>query len=320
MPGTPQLGAGVVLTSARGQNSADARRNDRGGWLRSNTVEFGMSTNAAERAVEHEYVLGTNEAELERLGLQHRLWGAQAYALWERAGFRPGCAILDIGCGPGFATFDLAALVGGAGRVIAVDSSQRFLDHVRAQCAARGVRNVELLAADVGRLALPAESLDGAYARWVLCFVPDPAAVVRAVAQALRPGAALAVQDYFDYASLTLAPRSPVFARIVDAVNRSWRAHGGDPDVVGRLPRLLAECGLELRELRPHLRVARPHDPLWQWPATFFRNFVPAMVREGFLTAQDQADFENDWAERSRDPNSFFVAPPVYDVLAVKPG
>ncbi|NUQ50132.1 MAG: methyltransferase domain-containing protein, partial [Phycisphaerae bacterium] len=136
-----------------------------------------MSTTAAQPAVDHEYVLGTNEAELERLGLQHRLWGAQAYALWERAGFRPGCTVLDIGCGPGFATFDLAALVGSAGRVIAVDSSKRFLDHVRAQCAARGVGNVELLAADVGRLELPARSLDGAYARWVLCFVPDPAAV-----------------------------------------------------------------------------------------------------------------------------------------------
>jgi SAM-dependent methyltransferase len=59
---------------------------------------------------EREYVLGTNDEELARLGFQHRVWGEQAFALWERAGFAPGQTILDAGCGPGFATLDLARL------------------------------------------------------------------------------------------------------------------------------------------------------------------------------------------------------------------
>ena len=46
---------------------------------------------------------------------------------------------------------------------------------------------------------------DLAYARWVLCFVKDPAAVVRGVARALRKGGRLIVHDYFNYASMTLA-------------------------------------------------------------------------------------------------------------------
>ena len=41
-------------------------------------------------ATENEYVLGTDEAERVRLGLQHRLWSAQAFACWERAGIKPG--------------------------------------------------------------------------------------------------------------------------------------------------------------------------------------------------------------------------------------
>ena len=57
-----------------------------------------------------EYVLGTNDEELMRLGFQHRVWGEQAFALWERAGFAPGQTIVDVGCGPGFATLDLARL------------------------------------------------------------------------------------------------------------------------------------------------------------------------------------------------------------------
>ncbi len=267
-----------------------------------------------------EYVLGVNDAELERLGLQHRLWGAQAYVIWERAGFRAGQTILDVGCGPGFAAFDLAALVGPAGRVIAVDEAARFLHHIQQQCHARGVTNIEVHPADVQHLSLPAESVDGAYARWVLCFVRDPAAVVRAVAAALRPGGIFAVQDYFNYTALSLAPRSEAFDRIIDGVNRSWRARGGDPDVVGRLPALMDACGLRVREIRPILRTARPADPLWQWPTSFFRNFVPALVRDGFVTESEARAFEGEWAARSADPHTFFQTPPVFDVIAEKVG
>ncbi|HXU78754.1 MAG TPA: class I SAM-dependent methyltransferase, partial [Methylomirabilota bacterium] len=69
---------------------------------------------------EKEYVLGTDGAELERLGLQHQLWLAQAASIWERAGFRRGHRILDVGCGPGFAALDLAERVGPRGRIVAV--------------------------------------------------------------------------------------------------------------------------------------------------------------------------------------------------------
>ena len=275
-----------------------------------------MSTPSTER----EYVLGTHEEELARLGLQHRLWGAQAYAIWERAGFRPGMTLLDVGCGPGHATFDLAALAGAQGRVIAVDVSSRFASHVQAQAAARGVTNVDVHVGDVEQLEVAAGSVDGAYARWVLCFVRDPAAVVSAVARALRPGAAFAVQDYFNYTALALAPRSRIFEKLIAAVAASWREAGGDPDLVGRLPAIMDACGLELREVRPILRTARPHEPLWQWPTTFFRNFVPLLVRSGHLSAQDAAAVVEEWEARSRDPHTFFQTPPVFDVIGVKRG
>src|SRR5687768_13096919 len=88
---------------------------------------------------EKEYVLGTDGAELERLGLQHQLWLAQAAAAWERAGFRRGSRILDVGCGPGFATIDLAERIGPTGEVLAVDISPRFLAHLEQLAKARSL-------------------------------------------------------------------------------------------------------------------------------------------------------------------------------------
>ncbi|HET6348459.1 MAG TPA: methyltransferase domain-containing protein, partial [Candidatus Krumholzibacteria bacterium] len=147
-----------------------------------------------------EYVLGTHDAELQRLGLQHRLWSEQTFACWARCGIRPGSVVLDVGSGPGYTAFDLSPLVGPTGRVVAVDESERFLEHVRSRAAAHGVNNIETRVEDVQAMKVPADSVDVAYARWVLCFVPKPEAVIAGVARALKPGGRFAVQDYIHWA------------------------------------------------------------------------------------------------------------------------
>lgn len=265
----------------------------------------------------NEYLLGTHDAELERLGFQHRVWTEQAFAIWERAGFSVGHTLLDVGAGPGFATVELAQLVGPEGRVVAVDASERYVAHLNRHAATLGLRNIETRVCDVQRLDLPA-AFDGAYARWVLCWVRDAEAVVAGVARALRPGGVFAVQDYFNYRSLALAPRTPIFDRVVAAIHQSYVDGGVDDDVAGRLPGIMERCGLRVREIRPILRVARPGTALWNWPTTFFRNYVPKIVASGHLSEGDSRAFFEEWDRRSRDDGSFFSTPPVYDIIAVK--
>lgn len=267
---------------------------------------------------DRDYVLGTSDDEVVRLGFQHRAWAREAYDLWERAGFAPGQTLLDVGCGPGFATIDLAHIVGPSGRVIAIDESQKYIDILSARPWAHERQIIQASRGDVQRLDLPPSSVQGAFARWVLCFVADPEAVVAGVARALVRGGAFAIQDYFNYRALALAPRSAIMERVVLAVEASWRGRGGDPDVAGRLPALCARHGLAVREVRPHLRVARPGSLLWHWPTLFFRTYVPSLVEMGLLTRDDQGAFEREWAERSRDASTFFCTPPVFDLIAVK--
>jgi SAM-dependent methyltransferase len=263
---------------------------------------------------DRDYVLGTHDQELQRLGLQHQLWRGQAYALWERARFAPGKSILDVGCGPGFGTLDLAQLVGPAGRVVGVDVSAKFLDFFRS----RAPSNVTLERADVQAMTLPASQFDGAYARWVMCFLPRPQDVIDRVAAALKPGGTFAIQDYYNYAAIKLAPQSNAFDRVVRAVVQSWRGHDGDPDVGCRFPAMLSRAGLRVTHLQPILRLATPRDPLWQWPHTFFKIFVPSLVEQGLLTADEQHAFERDWQAHCDDPHAFFTSPPMVEVVAVK--
>jgi SAM-dependent methyltransferase len=265
-------------------------------------------------AAEREYVLGTNDQELVRLGLQHQIWRGVAYEAWERAGFVPGMRLLDVGSGPGYTTADLAELAGPAGHVTAVDISQRFVAFLRS----RNLTNVEVLLGDVQEMGLPAEHFDGAYSRWVMCYLPHPQRVIERVARALKPGARFVVQDYFNYTGVMLAPRSEAFQRVIAAVQKSWREKGGDTDFGCRLPDLFARAGLRVTDVRPLVRIGRPHELLWRWPDTFFRIFVPALVKQGYLTESDHRAFQTDWEQHSHDPNAFFASPPMVEVIGEK--
>ena len=50
---------------------------------------------------ERDYVLGTHDEELERLGVQHRAWRPVVLDCWKNAGIEPGSRVLDVGAGPG---------------------------------------------------------------------------------------------------------------------------------------------------------------------------------------------------------------------------
>lgn len=267
-----------------------------------------------------EYVLGTDDDEVRRLGFQHSVWRAQAHEHWERAGVAPGARVLDVGCGPGFGTLDLAQLVGPRGSVLGVDVSRRFLDRVEERARAANLANVKTLEGDLQSVALEPAVADAAWCRWVLSFVKDPAAVIANVARALAPGGVWAIQEYISYSSMKLGPESKVLARVVDAIHRSWRAQGGEPDVGLVLPRLLERAGFVVTDAQPIVRLCRPATSVWEWPGSFFENFVPRLAATGYLSAEDARAFLEEWRVHSEDPDAIFLAPTVVAITAVKGG
>jgi SAM-dependent methyltransferase len=262
-----------------------------------------------------EYLLGTDAEELRRLGFQHQVWIREAADAWERGGFVPGSRLLDLGCGPGWATLDLARLVGPSGSVTGIDVSERFVGALRRRAAALGIDHARAEVQDLEALALAPDSFDGAYARWVLCFLGDPAGAVRRVAAALRRGARLVVQDYSDYPAIQLAPGDPAFDAVIDGVVRSWREAGGDPSVASRVPAMMEEAGLRVVSVTPVARIARPGDALWSWPRTFFDSYLPGLVANGFLTGEQRDAFDRLWERRTAGAGSYFATPPMAIVV-----
>ena len=265
---------------------------------------------------ERDYVLGTHDAELERLGLQHRLWRPQMLAAWRRARIAPGQIVLDVGAGPGYAALDLAEIVGREGRVIALERSRRFLEVLSARASARGLEQLESHEADVVSSDFGVRGADAAWCRWVLCFVSDPRAVIRRIRAALRPGGVAVFHEYLDYGSWRLLPAAPAQERFVREVMASWRADGGDPDVGRELPQLLVQHGFRLSATRLHIEALAPEDPMWRWPQVFAETGTARLVELGRMTTAEASEVLAAFEHAARTPHARMITPCVLEVIA----
>ncbi len=269
-------------------------------------------------ASDRDYVLGTHDEEIGRLGLQHEVWRERTHAAWHRAGFAAGMRLLDVGAGPGFATVDLARLAGPGGGVVAVERSARYAAAARERCVAAGQANVTLHELDLMADPLPGGPFDGAWCRWVACFVASPATLVKKIAGALKPGGRAVFHEYADYESWRLFPRGEAHREFVAAVMKSWRASGGEPDIALQLPALLADAGLEIASAAPLLWCTRPGDPVWRWPAAFIEVNVARLRELGFLDAALAARIRDEFVAATADPRSLMLTPMVLEIVAEK--
>jgi len=161
-----------------------------------------------------DYHLGTSDEEFQRLGFQHQVWQAVTEQLWRKADFGYGQTILDLGCGPGFATMELARLVGPEGRAEAVDAAETFLKTLQNSLNAAGLSHVRLQQGDAQKIPLADQSVDRVFVRWLMCFVPDPARVCQEIARVLRPGGQVVLWDYYNYLSVNVFQPQAAIHRI----------------------------------------------------------------------------------------------------------
>ncbi len=265
----------------------------------------------------NEYVLRDREArELQRLEFQHNVWKKETDALLDRAGVGDGCHVIDLGCGPGFLTIDLARRVGPDGNVTAIDSSELFVTHLQRQALTLGLHNIEALKADV--LDCPLPEADAIVCRWLLMFLPDPEYVVRTAWKVLRPGGVLAVMDYHPFLDISLSPRILAFDRVYRAVVRLIETFGGDPNVGGRVPGMMRDAGFVDVDCQPITRTDIPGSPLWEWIVRTGENHVN-LVEHGLLSAGELAEYHAAMKHAEASEGVLFSSPTVQAIVGRKP-
>jgi ubiquinone/menaquinone biosynthesis C-methylase UbiE len=265
-----------------------------------------------------EYVLGTHDEEIERLGLQHRVWRERALDAWRSAGIGPGQTVLDIGCGPGYASLDLAEMVGPSGRVVAIDKSERFLHALQAASRERRIANIALHTADFDAGEFPHVAVDRVWGRWVFAFVKDPRSLLARVAASLAPAGVIVLHEYFNYSSWRGAPRCPELDEFVSAVMASWRDNGGEPDIALSLPQWLEELGFKISVARPIVDVVQRDHLSWNWLAAFVEVGRHRLVELGYLSPRRSEPIWRGFVAFQHIPGARMVTPGVLEIIAAR--
>lgn len=189
------------------------------------------------------YIHGTDPAEQERLSRLNQLLNAQSLA---RLRVQPGERVLDVGCGMGQLSRAIARAAGPNGLVVGVERSREQIAEGKRQARVAGeVGMIDVREGDAAVLPLRDDewgTFDVAHARFILEHVADPAAVVREMVRALRPGGRIVLEDD-DHDVLRFHPAIPEFEEAWRAYVRAYAAVGNDPFVGRKLPALIAQAG-----------------------------------------------------------------------------
>ena len=131
----------------------------------------------------------------------------EAERLWELLALKPGSRVGDVGAGAGDITALIAARIGPAGRIYAIETDPVKLRKLERRKQKAGWNQVEVIAATPNTCNIPENSCDAVYMRGVYHHLTDPAAMDVSLLRALRPGGTLAVIDFAP--RLLLAPWTP---------------------------------------------------------------------------------------------------------------
>lgn len=223
---------------------------------------------------------------------------------------REGDSVLDIGCGPGSITLDLAEIVGPNGRVVGVDFAAGAISAAEEAAARRGDARTQFMLGDIHELDLEPASFDVVHAHQVLQHLSDPVAGLRAMARYCKPGGIVAARDA-DYSAMFWFPESPGLDRWRATYASAARSNGAQPDAARRLRSWARAAGFEDVSVSSSTwTYATPESTSWWGSGQAARvrrsDFAGQAVAQG-LTPEEVEDIALAWEHWGGHPDAWFT-------------
>ena len=221
----------------------------------------------------------------------HRWRTADNSAAYLLEHLRPGLSLLDVGCGPGTITADLATRV-APGRVTGVETSAEVVGLARA-AAAEAQAHVDFVVTDAQALGFDDGTFDVVHAHQLLHHLPDPVGALREMRRVCAPGGIVAVRES-DYGAFTWWPALPELDEWLRLYRTLVRANGGEADAGRRL--LSWARGAGLTEVTPTSSTwcfAQPAERQW-WAGTWAERMLESKFAEQAVASGEasRADLE----------------------------
>jgi SAM-dependent methyltransferase len=212
---------------------------------------------------------------------------------------RPGMSVLDVGCGTGSITADIARAVGPHGRVLGLDRDDSLLAIARQEHAA--IPNLRFVTSDI--LTFTADDrFDIVTAARALQWVSSPDAAIGRMCDAATPGGRIVVLDY-NHEDNSWDPEPPIeFRRFYDAFLQWRHANGWDNRMADNLPALFRSQRIEDIVVHVDDEIARRGDPQFDTAGALWTHVVetlgPSLVAAGVLSEEARFTAElvyRDW-------------------------
>ncbi|GAC1319148.1 MAG: methyltransferase domain-containing protein [Acidimicrobiales bacterium] len=240
----------------------------------------------------------------------HRWRTAENSAAYLLPHLESGQRVLDVGCGPGTITLDIAARV-APGQVLGVDASAAVIADAEKRRQEVGAANVTFTAGDAYRLDHADGSFDVVHAHQMLQHLSDPVAALREMRRVLRPGGVGAFRDS-DYAGFVWAPPLVELDRWMDLYHQVTARNGAEADA-GRYLLGWAHAGgfTDVTATSSTWTFATVEDRAW-WGGLWSDRVVSSAFAEqavayGLSDAHELRQIAIAWREWAASPDGFFA-------------
>jgi SAM-dependent methyltransferase len=252
------------------------------------------------------YLHGHHESVLR----SHRRRTAANSAAYLLPSLAPGMALLDVGCGPGTISVDLADLV-APGEVVGLDAEARVLDEARALAAERGAGNTRFVVGDAYALPFPDGTFDVVHAHQVLQHLTDPVAALREMRRVAGPGGLVAVRDG-DYGAMAWYPASEGLDEWRALYREVAHALGGEADAGRRVASWARAAGLDQVVATAGTWCFATAEDRAQWAGSWAQRcvasgFATAAVGHGLADEVALEQLAEAWREWGEQPDGWFV-------------
>ena len=232
------------------------------------------------------YALGHSGRELDRLSTQARAFEPFTRRMLQEAGIAPGMRVLDVGSGAGDVAFLCASIVGPGGQVIGMDRSHAAVETASDRSREAGFDNVTFEPGDPSVMAFD-EPFDAIVGRLVLMHQPDPAEMLRRLAQLLRPNGIVAFQE-FDVSGSRSVPPSPTFDKCVQWITAALNHAGTDSELGPRLFQTFVAAGLPGPKMSLEAAIwGGDQNPGAVLVSETVRTLLPVILKLGAATAEE---------------------------------
>ena len=206
-----------------------------------------------------DYLLGSSDAEHERLIRQAAHIAPITERFFREAGIGPGQRVLDLGSGLGDVAMLAGKLVGPPGEVVGIERDARSITRARARANQAGQHNVSFTQSDVAQISA-SKSFDAVVGRFILQFLPDPVGVLRSLSQLLRPGGIVAFQEPSWVPLLQLCPHLRLWSAGASLIYEIGRRAGVHTEMGLALHKVFQEAGLPAPKMHMDVPLGSDRD------------------------------------------------------------